>query len=308
MGVFVICSTHEATGKTAVCAGLAVNFAREGKKVGYFRLPAPQGVDGDTAFMKKALGIEDGMSPEQMMKGKDVVLVEARLGHDVSSPESRLVLENARRWQAKVIAVEACSEGGQFSTDVCRTYGSLICGLILNRVPASKLGEFKKQASLLEREGIRLLGIIPESRSLLAITVGEIAGLIGGKILNSAEKAEELVENYMLGAMVVDSGREYFARRQAKAVVLRHDRADMQLAALETPTTCLVLGGSQEPPFHNVAYQAQLRGVPVITSALPVPEIVKRLEAAVLGGRLRQAGKLPRLGEIVRQGLLFPLN
>ena len=79
----------------------------------------------------------------------------------------------------------------------------------------------------------------------ITITVGELAEVIGGKIINHQEKSGEPVENYMLGAMVVDSGLDYFNRKKNKAAIIRQERLDMQLAALETSTICLVLSGGR---------------------------------------------------------------
>ena len=92
----------------------------------------------------------------------------------------------------------------------------------------------------------KAVGRTPESRAALAITVGELAEAIGGKIISHPEKSSELVENYMLGAMVVDSGLDYFNRKKNKAAIIRQERLDMQLAALETSTTCLVLSGGDQ--------------------------------------------------------------
>ena len=61
----------------------------------------------------------------------------------------------------------------------------------------------------------------------------------------------------MLGAMVVDSGLDYFGRKSNKAAIIQQDRPDMQLAALETPTSCLVLSGSSQPPIYSVLQKAE---------------------------------------------------
>jgi len=148
-----------------------------------------------------------------------------------------------------------------------------------------------------------VLGVIPENRLLLAITVGELAESIQGKILNNAEKSAELVENYMLGAMVVDSGLDYFGRKDNKAAIVRQDRPDMQLAALETSTQCLVLTGSSEPPIYNVLQKAEARGIPIIATETGAKEIVAGLEDVITGVRLNQEKKLSRLADVVKQNL-----
>jgi hypothetical protein len=171
-------------------------------------------------------------------------------------------------------------------------------------VPQTQLKLVKEAATAqFGAAGIKVLGTVPENRFLLALTVSELAESIQGKILNNADKAGELVENYMLGAMVVDSGPAYFGRKINKAAVIRQDRPDMQLAALETPTNCLVLSGSSQPPLYNVLSKAESKGVPVIATETAVPDIVARIENTLLHTRLRQEKKLAKLAEIVKQNL-----
>ncbi len=118
----------------------------------------------------------------------------------------------------------------------------------------------------------------PEKRTPTAITVGELAKGIGGKILNNQDKAAGLVENYMLGAMTVDSGLDYFNRKKNKAAIIRQERLDMQLAALETSTVCLVLSGGDATPVYQVRQKAESRGIPIINTPVTVSDIVTRID------------------------------
>jgi len=51
----------------------------------------------------------------------------------------------------------------------------------------------------------------------------------------------------MVGAMNVDSALAHFRRQPNKAVITGGDRPDIQLAALETSTRCLILTGNLPP-------------------------------------------------------------
>jgi len=182
--------------------------------------------------------------------------------------------------------------------------GDSLLGVIINKVPQSQLQRVKEEADgKYGTVGIKVLGVIPENRAILSITVGELADYIKGKIINNTDKSGELVENYMLGAMVVDSGLEYFGRKKNKAAVVRHDRLDMQLAALETQTGCLVLSGSHETPFYNVLNKAESRGIPIITTETGVNDIVTSIEEALTKTGLKQEKKLAKLAEIVGKNL-----
>jgi BioD-like phosphotransacetylase family protein len=306
LGVLYIVSAEEAAGKTAICAGLAINLLNAGKKVGYLKPQvAEKGqADGDIDFMKKVLGQSDAVNAPDVIQGRDIVLVEARLGISAEDAASKDTYGAAREMKARAIAVEAYIGQASKFTDVYKGFGESLLGVVLNKVPQNVLKGVRDEATKqFGAAWIKVLGVIPENRVLLAITVGELADAIQGKILNSAEKSGELVENYMLGAMVVDSGLDYFGRKSNKAAVIRQDRPDMQLAALETPTKCLVLSGNSQPPVYNVLYKAESRGIPIIATETNISDIVTSIENALMKTRLNQEKKLTRLAEIVKQNL-----
>jgi len=109
LGVLYIVSAEEATGKTAIAAGIAINLVNAGKKAGYLKpQAADKGMaDGDIAFMRKTLGLTDIVNAPDIVQGRDIVLVEARLGASAKDPASQDAYGAAREMRAKVIAVEA---------------------------------------------------------------------------------------------------------------------------------------------------------------------------------------------------------
>lgn len=302
MGVLYIVSAEEGTGKTAICAGIAINFLNANKKVGYLKPQAAEkGVaDGDIAFMRKTLGLTDLVNAPDIIQGRDVVLVEARLGAKTTDPDSKDAYGAAKEMQAKVIAVESFTGRPAQYAALYKGFGDSFLGVVINKVPPTRLKQARETAGTGD---IKVLGVIPENRVLLAITVAELAESIKGKIINNSENAGELVENFLLGAMTPDSGTEYFGRKSRKAAVIRQNRPDMQLAALETQTNCLVLAGSSEPPIYNVRAKAEKKGVPIIVTESGIEDIVKNIESSLLKTRLNQEKKLAKLGEIIKQNL-----
>jgi len=304
--VLYVVSAEEAAGKTAICAGLGKFLQDNGKKVGYLKpLAVEKGdADGDIAFMKQVLGASDIVNAPDLLKGRDVVIVETGLGASAADAVSQATYGAAREMSAKAIVVEAYSGQASRFIDSYKGFGESLLGIVLNKVPASQLKRVQDEASAqFGAAGINVLGVLPEDRVLFAVTVGELADNIQGKILNNAEKAADLVENFMLGAMVVDSGLDYFGRKNNKAAVVRQDRPDMQLAALETSTRCLVLSDSKEEPIYSVLQKAESRGIPIIATDNATSDIVTSIEDALSRARLNQEKKLPRLAEIIKQHL-----
>ncbi len=301
VAVLYVVSVEAGAGKTSVCAGLARNLTDAGKKVGYLKPNDADAEDSDLLFMKGLLQLSD--NPEET-NGRDVVLMEAALGPTADDAQSQTVYGAAREMQARVIAVETYADDAPDYADAYKGFGDALIGLVVNKVPKSRIEDVRGTAATRCNDaGVRLLGVIPESRSLLAVSAQELAERVNGTIITESEKADGLVENFMLGAMVVGSGVDYFKLMERKAAIVRQDRPDMQLAALDTPSTCLVLGGSAEPPLYNVLERSRLRGIPVISTATPVSDIAEALDEMLLSGRMNQEKKLPRLTELVKDNL-----
>ena len=321
MVALCVVSAVEATGKTAICAGLGKFLQGNGKKVGFLKLVSAEknGADSDAAFMKQVLNLPEAVESlcplagdvkkikeayDKTAKGKDVIIVECRLGYSADDTMSQTSYEIAKVLAARVIVIEAYSGRASRFVEGYKGFGKSLLGVVLNKVPASQLKRVQDEASKqFGAAGINVLGVLPEDRVLFAITVGELADSIQGKILNNAEKSVELVENFMLGAMVVDSGLDYFGRKSNKAAVVRGDRPDMQLAALETSTRCLVLSGSNQPPIYSVLQKAENRGIPIISTVKATSDIVTSIENALSQGKFNQEKKLPKLAEIMKQHL-----
>jgi len=82
-------------------------------------------------------------------------------------------------------------------------------------------------------------------------------------VLAGEDRTDQLVETLMVGAMTVEAALARFRRQQNKAVITGGDRTDIQLAALETSTKCLVLTGNFHPnPL--IINRAEEAGVPII--------------------------------------------
>ena len=317
-------SLEGATGKTAVGAGLGKHLMESGKKVGFLKpliaeaegSPA-ENADSDAVFMKRILALKEPVEVlcpvisrqdnlvsgikeayAKVSKGKDVVIVEGAGGRNTAYAKIVDALDT------RVIVVAGCSD--ELSTVSLaaggKDWGAHLLGVVLNKVPKNHLERVADQVS---KSGVSILGVLPEDRALFALTVGELAEHIHGEILNGADKSGELVENIMLGAITVDSGLEYFGRKTNKAVIVRGERPDMQLAVLETPTTCLVISGDTEP-ISSVVYGAESQKVPIILTRSDIVATVTDIENALGKTRFSQESKLARLTEIMEQHFNFP--
>jgi BioD-like phosphotransacetylase family protein len=308
-----VTSSVNGSGQTTVSAGLGRLLLGHGRKVGFLKPVIAdsqnqpgQSNDSDTILMKHLLAIEESadlLGPvfrdESDLKngikkayaavsaGKDVIIIEGPFGQAPSVVEAL---------DARAMVIEVYSPDLAQTLASHKNFGRRLLGVVINKVPRSRLEAVRSEMAA-QLAGVKILGIMPEDRALLSLTVSELAERIHGEILRGAGKAAELVENIMLGAMYVDSGLDYFGRQANKAVVLKSDRPDMQLAALETSTRCLVLAG-KTAPIPAVLARAEDQNVPIITVKDNVATVVANIESALIETRF-SAEKLPRLTEIM---------
>ncbi|MBM4433150.1 MAG: phosphotransacetylase family protein [Chloroflexi bacterium] len=206
---------------------------------------------------------------------------------------------------AKVLIVEAYPKQISKAIDSYKIWGALLLGLVWNKVPKGQLEQVQKELSKqLSGAGINFLGVLPDDRILFTLTVGELAEQLKGKIINSSEKSNDVVENIMLGSMYVDSGLEYFGRKNNKAVIVKGERPDMQMAALETSTNCLVLTDNKKP-IPAVLHKAEEKKVSLIQVKENLTATVTAVEGAPGKSRFNGEAKLSRLTEIMTQHFNF---
>jgi len=321
-----VASSERGAGKTAICAGVGKHLLSDGRKVGFLKpliaddkTQSTEGADTDAVFMKHILALEeplDSLCPvisdqsnlansikqayAKVSPGKDMVIVEGG-GLD------KAAYTIAEALGAGVVIMESYSNQSPKAKliDNYKDLGEYLLGVVVNKVPGSRLAQVTEEVSArLGEAGINILGVLPEDRTLFTLTVAELAQHIQGEILSHAEKSAELVENFMLGARCVDPGTEYFSRKINKAVVVRSERPDMQLAALETQTTCLVLSGDT-PPTPTVLHQAEIKNIPIISAKADTTSIITSIEDALGNAKFNQEKKLPKLTKIMKQCFNF---
>lgn len=283
-----VTSDQEYAGRTSICVTMASDISKKGKKVAVFKPFSASPNDGsgksDREILLSVSNIEsnaEGSWPfdwvgsdnldsvvadfQKCTTGAEVSVIEglSSITADFGQTSSQLV----ERIDARVVVVIAYVDGlGLESVQVAKElFGQRLEGIIINGVTKYKMREMQNQlAPMIEAIGVKVLAIVPESRVMLGFTVGELARHLGGTFLNSEDKSESLIEHYLIGGMVLDWGVLYFERFANKAVIVRGDRPDIQMAALKTPTSCIVLTGGFEP-IQYVQYEAGEEEVPLIS-------------------------------------------
>ena len=98
----------------------------------------------------------------------------------------------------------------------------------------------------------------------------------------------------------MDWGTIYFGRHEDKAVVVRGDRPDIHLAALSTPTACLVLTGGHQP-IPYVYKEAEQREVPLLVVDGDTVSTVEALGTLSRLATVHHMSKVERFGQLLQQ-------
>ena len=340
MKYLYIASISGFSGKSLVTLGLGLILKDKGYKVGYIKPfgKTPQKykkrlIDADAEFMRKALEIQDPpevVSPfvvtfeaqqnllrgkpsnmfnsikkafNSIKKDKDIVMVGggADLYEGYSFGINSLKIMN--RLKASTLIVDSWK--GDSSIDSILGAKQLLkdklAGIIINKVPQSAYDYVEKSVRpFIEKSGIPVYATLQRDVLLDSITVRQINDILNGKVLCCEENLDAFIENFSIGAMDVDSAMKYFKRTPNKAVITGAHRSDIQLAALETSTKCIILTGGL---YANevITGKAKASGIPIISVSADTYSTVEKIESSLGKIRIREQKKILRTKELIEK-------
>ncbi len=240
---------------------------------------------------------------DRVSEYKDVVIMEGAAGVMEGAILGLSALDIVKLLDPKVLLVVRYTDDLSIEVPfmIRSVIGDNLIGVMFNAVPRGRLEWYQNEVvPFVQNQGMRVFGVLPLERVLLSISVAEIAEALNGKILNSPEQADELVENLMVGAMALDSALDYFRRRPNKVVFTGGDRPDIQLAALQTSTRCIVLTGGVLPS-PLIQAQAEDLGVPLILTQEDTLTAVERVERIFGKSRFHQEKKVIKFQQLLEQ-------
>ena len=225
--------------------------------------------DGTVTLLEAAGSLHEGLlyglSLGQLARGLDASVVLVHLWQDSRSVEALLAARDQ--------------------------LGERLAGVVLNAVTPEDVEALQQRVvPELEALGLSVFGVMPRSPLLRSVTVGELVRRLDARVICCEERLELLVETLSIGAMNVNSAMEFFRHRRNMAVVTGADRTDIQLAALEASTQCLILTGAGEPLPQLISRADELE-VPLLKVERDTLATVEVIEQAFGHVRLHEAVK-----------------
>ncbi len=177
--------------------------------------------------------------------------------------------------------------------------GGCLIGAVINDIPSDKFEEVNTTIRpFLEHQGIPVLGLLPRSDILRSVSVAELVRQLHAEVICRPDRLDLMVESLKIGAMNVNSALKYFRKARNMAVVTGGDRTDIQLAALETSTQCLILTGHMAPSAAVLSRADDLE-IPILSVDLDTLTTVEIVDRAFGQVRLHEPIKLECIYEMM---------
>ena len=284
--VLYITSDRTGAGKTTLCTAIAHKLINLGKTVSVFKPLSAETNNGqdergtykdlvNLATSKWPIAVpEKGIdahiikeicvTADQVKGSNDILIVEGL--PTISIEDTNRIIEALDATLLSV--VEYSSELSPSNLEGWSKIASdRFVGIVINKMTIYASTDLNHNVLIdLQKREVPVLGVIPENRTLLGVSVKQLADYLGGKLIDFGNDSGDLVESVMVGGMWMDAGEVHFGLRNDKAVIVRGDRPDIQMAALGTSTSCLVLTGDIEP-IEYVLNEARESETPIITVA-----------------------------------------
>jgi BioD-like phosphotransacetylase family protein len=335
----LIGSTEAYSGKSATVLGIAHQLQKHGLDIAYGKPlgtcwsgQKASEIDEDVEFVAKTLKLPadrlkptvlflDELTIQKRIRGEDqtdypqaLLKYLATNGSDLVLLEGPANLEEGRLFDLSLVQVAELVDAqillvARFHSllivgaliSAKQRLGDRLLGVIINDIPEDRFDEVTDSVQpFLEKYGIPILGLLPRSALLRSVSVSELVQLLKAEVLCRSDRLDLMVESLKIGAMNVNSALKYFRKGRNMAVVTGGDRADIQLAALETSTQCLILTG-QMPPLPAILSRAEDMEIPILSVDLDTLTTVEIIDRAFGQIRVNEPIKVRCMNQMIEE-------
>ncbi len=230
MALILVTSVNPGEGKTGVAAAVARHFAYQGRPVTLIRVSddsAASNAANDAAWFG-TLDFAPGSAGATM----DVSAV--------SDPgEGALAVVEASLASAAAVPANAALLVSRGTAPKSLPAGLAVVAVIVTDVKAG--------AALPAAVGEAPVIALNEDRALAGFSVSEAKAALNAETIVPGDGRDTTCDHLVIAPIASDAGQPYFRRFGSKAVVVRFDRTDMHLAAMQADPECLILTGGRRP-------------------------------------------------------------
>ena len=218
MPTLLVAAPTPLSGKTTVAVACARALAKSGTNASLERAGDDANADSDRRLFS-SLG---------SVSGGDAKIVEVPAG----DPSAALREHDGAR-----VLIVATPETTAEAYALAKSVGEALAGLVLNRArrPEAEAGA--------DFDGVAALAVIPEDRQLASPSLDAVVEVLKAEAENLAEDGPRSLGRLVIASIAADPGQDYFDRTRAETVIVRSDKPDLQLAAINAGAQCLIVTG-----------------------------------------------------------------
>lgn len=285
MPVVIVTSNGAGSGKTGVAAAIARHYAYQGLAVRLARVAsdAPNGAADAAYFGSLPFTPGSAASPVPTSEIADpadraLLIVETEDPAAVSVPGAAIVVV------ARGAAPKALPDG------TAAVVITAVSGLTGGRTERPESGPTTVS--------------LGDDRILAGFSVAEARQMLRAEVLVEGDVSDTTCDHLVIAPIASDAGQPYFRRFASKAVVVRFDKTDQHLAAMQSDPACLILTGGRRPSEY-LFDAAGAKGIPVLLSRTDTENTVIALEGLFDNTRFIGERKLDRMCELLDESGLF---
>jgi BioD-like phosphotransacetylase family protein len=268
----VIITSLGKIGKTIISLGLGLNL----KNVGYIKPRFNRNPSDDARIVKEILELPEDIeviSPpvwelekviSKFSKYKDYLIIEADLIEGYANKASALHI--SKQFGIELILIEQDYNRVKFLKEATNIK---IRKIILNKIE-----------SIVKYPDEEIIGNIPFTNRLNSLLIEQVIEELNAVVLAGHKGTNMLINKLLVGAMTPEHAMKYFKLPGKKTIITGGDREDLILAALSTPTACVILTGDI-CPSKAVLLEAEKKNVPLLLVSYDTLTTVDKLERLI---------------------------
>tara|TARA_B110000014_G_scaffold262917_1_gene258128 strand:+ start:1155 stop:2060 length:906 start_codon:yes stop_codon:yes gene_type:complete len=288
MPVIFVTSSKKEVGKTTVLSGISYESIKRGLKTFVGEFNGDQIVEHSNFY-----NLMDSKEIKCEFTNSDLALIE------INNTSIDSIKRLSSKYDAKIILVE---ESHNSIKEASKALSDRLIGIFINGVLRYQKNELIQNYS---KEKLNILGYLDQTRSLLALSSDELIESLNPTKVISLENSNKLIENYLIGGFVLDWGPEFFSKFTNTALIVRGDRPDVQLSAIQAGNLNVIIATNNETPVEYVLHEANKYKIPIMVVDKSTENIIDQISENLEKVKFNHPDKIINANEILSNSLNF---
>ena len=290
MPVICISSSNKSVGKTTILSGMVHESIKRDHKTFIGKFDGKKIITHDE--IDRILNNKENLTE---LSQSDIAFVEMNnIGHE---EQNKFLEQN----DAKIIFVENQANNLK---DLKNIYEERLIGFIVNGVWKYKKNVLVEDLSKSELSK-EILAILDQDRFFMSNTIKDVSKFLTTNKIIGDYNFNKIIENYLIGGFVLDWGPEYFSTKKNVALIVRGDRPDLQLSAIQSETIAVLIATTNITPVEYVIHEAKRLKIPILIVEENTEDTLEKLSDSIDSFKFDHNDKILYSNKILDNSLNF---